>query len=165
MKKQLLLCLFIFNSTFLLAQLNLTDFNNQRIQNSKKAMTVLGTWAVGNILVGGIGMTQTEGQTKAFHQMNAGWGAINLVIAGFGYYNAMQTDPASLTLANSITEHHKIQKVLLFNAGLDIGYMLGGLYLTERAKNSPDKADQFRGFGKSIIMQGAFLFVFDVSVM
>lgn len=96
--------------------------------------------------------------------MNALWNTVNLGIAGFGYYSAFKTDPASFDLYQTISEQHKIQKVLLFNAGLDIGYMATGLYLRERAKNTSnaEKALKFKGWGKSIILQGGFLFVFDV---
>jgi hypothetical protein len=42
---------------------------------------------------------------------------------------------------------------------LDIAYIAGGLYLKERGLRI-DK-DKFVGFGKSIILQGAFLLTFD----
>ena len=42
--------------------------------------------------------------------------------------------------------------------------MLGGLYLTERSKNTKKAPERMKGFGKSILHQGAFLFVFDLSV-
>lgn len=50
----------------------------------------------------------------------------------------------------------------MLNIGLDAAYMLGGAYLLERAKNNITNLDRFTGFGKSILMQGAFLFVFDI---
>lgn len=57
-----------------------------------------------------------------------------------------------------------MQKILLFNAGLDVGYMLGGVYLLERGKREVKNAERLRGFGRSILLQGAFLFVFDLSL-
>ena len=62
----------------------------------------------------------------------------------------------------STEEQYKIQKILLFNAGLDIGYMLGGAYLIERSKNTANNPERLRGFGKSIILQGGFLFAYDL---
>ena len=96
--------------------------------------------------------------------MNAIWNGVNLAIAGLGYLNARKARAADFNLTKSIKEHHKFQKILLFNAGLDIGYMVGGLYLMERGKNQSEQGDrdQMRGFGKSIILQGGFLFVFDL---
>ena len=39
---------------------------------------------------------------------------------------------------------------------------MGGLYLTERAKRPDVNSDQLKGFGNSIMLQGAFLMVFDL---
>ena len=77
---------------------DLTQFNEIRLNTNTKGLTVLGTWAAGNIAVGSIMMTRTEGEAKYFHQMNLAWGGINLALAGFGYYNAMSTNPDSFSL-------------------------------------------------------------------
>ncbi|NJN78004.1 MAG: hypothetical protein HC803_06435 [Saprospiraceae bacterium] len=77
---------------------DLTQFNELRLETNTKGLTILGTWAFGNLTVGSIMASRTEGETKYFHQMNAGWGAINLAIAGFGYYTALYTDVSSFTL-------------------------------------------------------------------
>ena len=45
------------------------------------------------------------------------------------------------------------------NAALDLGYMAGGLYLKERGLRREN--DRLVGFGKSVILQGAFLMAFD----
>lgn len=128
-------------------------------------MTILGTWALGNIAVGATLMGKREGEDKYFHQMNLGWGAVNVALAGFGYYTASKTDPATLDLYASMNAQHQLQKILLLNTGLDIGYMLGGAYLIEHSKNTAldKKPERLEGFGKSIILQGAFLFVFDLT--
>lgn len=143
--------------------LELTDFNTARLERQKTAMLVLGAWAVGNIGSGLALRGQQQGSTRYFHDMNAGWGAVNLVIAGLGYWGSHKADPGSFDLTASIHEHHKIQKILLFNAGLDVGYVLGGAYLIERSKNTTNRPERLEGFGKSIAMQGAFLFVFDLA--
>lgn len=157
---------FTLCSSLLFAQSEaLLDFNQTRLQKQKRAMTVLGTWAVANIAVGAALQGNREGSDKYFHQMNIGWNAVNLGIAALGYWGVARTDPAALDLSQSISEAHRFQKILLFNAGLDVGYMLGGAYLIERAKNTaPDKNPaRLDGFGRSIVLQGAFLFVFDLA--
>ena len=143
----------------------LLDFNQDRLQKQKRAMLVLGSWAVANMAVGASLQGNATGTTKYFHQMNLGWNAVNLAIAGFGYWGVARLDLGSFDLAASIHEAHRFQKILLFNAGLDVGYMLGGLYLTERSKNTPiDKnPERLKGFGRSILLQGAFLFAFDLT--
>lgn len=163
MKKAITTLLFL-QLVFLLAAQNiqLEAFNEKRIETNKKAMLVLGGWAIGNIATGSILMGQKEGKDKYFHQMNLGWGAINLGIASFAYLSAAKSDPAQFNTFQSMQEHYGIQKILLFNAGLDMAYMAGGAYLIERSKNTESRPERLRGFGESIILQGAFLFVFDI---
>lgn len=140
----------------------LFQFNDQRIKKQKTAMIILGSWAIGNIAVGGILRGQHQGVERSFHEMNIGWNVVNLGIATFGLISASKTDISALGLYESIQDHHGFQKTLLFNAGLDIGYMLGGAYLIERSKNVSKNSARLEGFGKSIILQGGFLFAFDL---
>ncbi|TXF91542.1 hypothetical protein FUA23_02260 [Neolewinella aurantiaca] len=144
-------------------QLDLPTFNQQSLDHQKTAMLTLGGWAVANIATGVALQGSADGATKHFHRMNALWNGVNLAIAGLGYYSALKSDPAAWDLATSLSKHQGFQKVLLFNAGLDVGYIMGGLYLTERAKRPDVNADQLKGFGQSIMLQGAFLMVFDLA--
>ncbi len=163
--KLLLVLLFLGFANMLLGQdPALLDFNTQRLKINRTAMTVLGGWAIGNLASGALLTGQKTGKAKYFHQMNLGWGAINLGIAGFAYYNAVKTDPASFDLLGSLKEQEKITRILLFNAGLDVGYIMGGAYLRERAKTTTKNPERLAGFGESIILQGAFLLVFDLAV-
>lgn len=141
----------------------LLDFNQQSINHQKTAMLTLGGWAVVNIGAGLALRGSSEGAPREFHTMNALWNTVNLGIAGLGYYTALQSDPASWDLATSLGKHQNFQKILLFNAGLDVGYIMGGLYLTERSKRPGVNTDQLKGFGNSIMLQGAFLMVFDLA--
>jgi hypothetical protein len=144
-------------------QVDLPSFNQQSLDHQKTAMLTLGGWAVANIAAGATLQGSADGSTKHFHRMNALWNGVNLAIAGLGYYTAMKSDPAAWDLATSLSSHNGFQKVLLFNAGLDVGYIMGGLYLTERAKRPDVNSDQLKGFGRSIMLQGAFLMVFDLA--
>ena len=93
--------------------------------------------------------------------MNAFWNVVNLGIAGAGYYFTLKGDmPASS--AAFMSDQISFQKILLFNAGLDIAYIVGGLYMLEKSKNSLDKADRWKGYGRSLLLQGAFLLSFDL---
>jgi glucose uptake protein GlcU len=164
--KKIYLSLFLTLSFgYLFAQtVDLQHFNEIRLNKTKTAMTILGTWAVGNIAVGSVLASKKEGEDKAFHQMNALWNGVNLTLAGFGLYSAVTADPASFGLFETFNEQQKLQKILLFNAGLDVGYMAGGLYFREKGKNTLDleKSVKYKGWGKSILLQGAFLFAFDL---
>lgn len=162
----LLCCFFVLCCNSLYAQglgLDLLTFNQQSLDHQKTAMLTLGGWAVTNIAAGAVLQGSADGSMKHFHRMNVMWNGVNLAIAGLGYYTAIKSDPAAWDLATSLSKHQGFQKVLLFNAGLDVGYIMGGLYLTERAKRPDVNSDQLKGFGRSIMLQGAFLMVFDLA--
>lgn len=164
MKKSFLTIFFLCFVLFSWSQISeLEQFNQVRLQKQKVSMLVLGSWAVGNIALG-LGLyNQHQGEERYFHLMNAGWNVVNLGLATAGYLAAIKTDPASFGLFESINEQHKLQKIFLFNAGLDVGYVLGGLYLRERGKRVEKNPERLRGFGKSVILQGSFLFAFDLA--
>ena len=124
-------------------------------------MFVLGGWAVANIGLGLAMRTQTSGAEKQFWTMNAGWNGVNIALAGFGLYGAY-TGATDLSLAETTTELHSIQKVLLFNAGLDVGYMATGMWLRERGKRPVKHADRWTGWGNALLIQGGFLLAFDL---
>lgn len=136
----------------------LEDFNSVRLEYNQKGMLILGSWAVGNMIWGGIGASQTSGEVKAFHQMNLYWNAVNLAIAGFGYWQATKEVPGT-DFWSTLDAQQGLEKVLLVNAALDVAYMAGGLYLKERGLRKDN--ERLIGFGKSIILQGAFLMAFD----
>lgn len=156
--------LFVFVPVFLNAGNadTLTDTNAQRLQLQKTGMITLGAWAVGNIAMGGIGMSQASGSRYHFHQMNLFWNVVNLGIAAGGYYGAASASPSGVTALHTLNEFHAFNKILLLNAGLDVAYMVGGLYLKERAKTATKRKNMLQGFGSSVIIQGGFLLAFDL---
>ena len=141
----------------------LGEFIESRNNLNENGMLVLGSWALGNIALGGIMTARESGSKKYFHQMNAGWNVVNLAIAGFGYYNAINADTV-LTLYKSFSEQKTIENILLLNAGLDVGYMMAGLWLAEKSKNNSKNKNRLKGYGQSLVLQGCFLFVFDLSL-
>ena len=144
------------------AQTTLRDWNEQRFQRTEKAMWVLGGWAAANVLVGAVGMGRTSGERRAFHQMNLGWGVVNLGLAGYGLWTATHGDPTALDGWASYEALQRTRRIFLFNAGLDAGYVMAGFWAQERSKNVARHAERWRGFGRSLVLQGAFLFAFDL---
>ena len=140
----------------------LAAFNHQRLSINQTGMMTLGTWAVGNFIVSGIGWHRNKGSSMYFHQGNVMWNTVNLTLAGFGLYGAWTAIPESIGLAQTISEHYSMEKILLFNAGLDVGYMATGLFLMERARHIEKQAERFKGYGQALIVQGGFLFLFDL---
>ena len=140
------------------------QYELQRQEINRSAMLVLGSWAVGNMLVGTYGHFNTSGQVREFHQFNFMWNVVNLGIATFGYYQALNVDPMSLGHVDILKEYNTLQNILLLNVGLNVSYMATGLYLRERSRNSVKHGDRLKGYGNSLLLQGAFLFLFDTSL-
>ncbi|GAB3947071.1 hypothetical protein GCM10028805_18660 [Spirosoma harenae] len=140
----------------------LREFSEQRIRHQKTLGLTLGSYALANIAIGAIGASQTVGETKSFHKMNMYWNLVNLGIAGAGFLSSLKQNADQETLSDAVRKQETMKQILLLNVGLDVAYVIGGGYLRERADNHPDKADQLRGYGKSIMLQGGFLFAFDL---
>ena len=139
------------------------SFHQNRMNINETAMLVLGSWAAGNILVGTYGNFKSSGEAKYFHQFNAMWNVVNLGIAAFGYLNAVNYEPSSITKLEILNEYSSLQSFLLLNAGLDVAYIATGFYLKERSKNS-SSSERLRGYGNSLLLQGGFLLAFDVAL-
>lgn len=161
MKKLLLLLLIIF-STEAKAQDSLSNFNQKRNEINQTGMKVLGGWAIANITIGSVGFYKTKGTTKYFHQMNIFWNIVNLGIATAGFYGAKEASSKSYSITRSISEQHKTERILLINAGLDVAYIAGGWYLNKRGISK--SSDRLHGYGNAVILQGAFLLLFDSSM-
>jgi hypothetical protein len=154
--------LFLFISTVSFAQ-PLLQFNQERLNTDKNLMIGLGSWATANFLVSGVGWsTVSEGEAHYFHQMNVLWNTVNIGLAIPGYFKAKKSNP-NLNFDKSILTQHKTEKIFLINTGLDIAYISAGLLLRSNAKINLSKRDQFNGFGNSLLMQGGFLFLFDLT--
>jgi len=126
----------------------------------QNGMLVLGSWAVGNFAVSGYQMTRTKGTTYYFHQMNVFWNSVNMAIAVGGYLGAGQM--TGLSPLELYDEYNNFSKILLFNTGLDVAYVMTGLYLRERSGNVQKHTKRLKGYGNSLILQGGFLFAFDL---
>lgn len=140
---------------------NYQEFYQTSLSTNKTGMYVLGGWAVGNIITGGIGWSNNSGEKMYFNQMNLFWNTVNLSIAGIGLYNNTNPDFLSLTNSELLKEHIKTENIYLINAGLDVLYMGAGFYMQKIAENKK-RTDLLNGYGKSVIIQGGFLFVFDL---
>ncbi|MBK6680328.1 MAG: hypothetical protein IPG53_10015 [Ignavibacteriales bacterium] len=161
MKKTLLLLIFL--PLFVLAQdvvPSLKEFEDTKYEINRTGMLVLGGWALANIVSGTTLSFTTKGEAKYFNQFNALWNTVNLGLALNGLFN---TGTDSLSLLNSVTGHQTLQNIFVLNAGLDLAYIATGLFLKEKAKNS-DKKDILNGYGNSLLVQGAFLLVFDAAM-
>jgi hypothetical protein len=88
-----------------------------------------------------------------------GWGAINAAIAAIGGRAAQARQAALPDPGDPLIqagERRSLLRLLGINSLLDIGYVLGGGYLARA------EAPERRGHGLGVIIQGAFLFFFDL---
>jgi hypothetical protein len=119
-------------------------------------------WSLLSMIVGGVlsGRRQNPDQ-RGFGQQALGWGAIDALIALVGWSMARKraADPSAQTEEAKRKETHNLRSLLWINSGLDLLYIAGGWLLTRRADSS---GRGWRGHGWGIVVQGAFLLLFDL---
>ena len=150
----------IVNTSF--AQTNtLPLFEKKRIAIDKTGMTVLGGWAIANMGVSAFSIGSDNRQTHYFHEMNLIWNGFNLGLAGLGYLSARKAKFNNIKFAEVLNHQNKSEKTFLFNAGLDVAYIAGGAWLSEKAKSKMDPS-KLTGYGNGVMVNGGFLLLFDV---
>ena len=138
-----------------------SQYQNDFNKINENLMLGLGSYAVTNFIVGGIGYATSEDQAiKHFHEMNVMWNTVNLGLAVPGYLKAKRGGKA-LTLEEMVKEQKKTETIFLVNDVLDLGYIATGIWMRNEAVNQGDRADMFKGYGNSLILQGSFLLAFD----
>jgi hypothetical protein len=137
-------------------------YNSQRIHTNKKGMLVLGSWGIANVAAGGLGyFTAKTGEWRYFHEMNALWGVVNAGIAGVGFAGARKELSAHLNYRQSYDRYLSNKKLYLVNACLDVVYIGTGVGLASYGSSAKSNAEICKGFGKSLVLQGVFLLLFD----
>ena len=157
--RALLLAMLIGSQT-VLAQV--ADYKRDYNKINEHLMLTLGSYAVGNFAVSGAGyFTAQDEYTKHFHEMNVMWNTVNFGLALPGYFKAKK-NAGDWDAAEMERQQRKTQSIFLINSAVDIGYIATGMYLRGEAENRPDESDMFRGYGDSMVLQGSFLFAFDL---
>lgn len=118
-------------------------------------------WAVLSVICGAL-MQFTSDRGRGAGTQFFGWGIINLLIAWFGHRNTTSKYQA---LENPYDPHVMqqekvgLRRLLIINSGLDVLYILGGRNL---AAQKSGRSPYLRGIGAGIIIQGAYLLIFDL---
>jgi hypothetical protein len=102
----------------------------------------LGRWAAGSVAVGAL-LSVPRG-TRGFGRQTLAWGAVDGAIALVGSRRRAARGP---------TDPERLRRVLLVNAGLDVGYLATGAWLVRDGR--------WRGDGAAVVVQGLFLLVLD----
>jgi len=151
----------ILHSSILFGQSTYPEFALQSQRQIETGMYILGGWALGNMAVGALGWKRNTGTTMYFHQMNVFWNVANLGIVTYSFLGNTGFDPAILNADEIMSGHERFQKIFLVNAGLDILYISGGLVLRRLSISAQRRSEMLSGYGRSLILQGSFLFLFD----
>jgi hypothetical protein len=131
-----------------------------RYNKNKSNMTVLAAWAGINIIQGSISATNATGSGPYFFRMNAYWNIVNLGIASVGLFQLRKEWTKKYSFTQNQLAQQKLEKILLLNTGLDLAYITTGFLLKERG-NSRNNLQNI-GYGNSLLLQGAFLLIFDL---
>lgn len=127
----------------------------------QRALAPLLVWGAGNVVIGAGALRQKDPISKQIGLQAVVWGAINLVIAVLSRNGsrrkAAQHAEGQLTTQDAAAARRSLRRILLINIGLDAGYLLTSLVLLRGAARHPKR----RGMGLGILIQGAFLFVYD----
>ena len=153
----------------LVALLALPPVNGQETQRgnlpvlTRRGMLVLGGWAIGSIAIGvGGAFVAADPTWQAFWATTAGWNVVNLALAVGSLTAPARPAPPD----DPVAAHHRLEKLLLFNAGLDVGYMATGAWAWDRGASGTGwgalEPDQLTGLGQAVLVQGAFLLIFDL---
>lgn len=137
----------------------LNEYNKKRVKITKQSMAVLAGWGVTNLIYSGVSVGFAKGSDKYFHRMNLIWGSVNFTLGGIGYLAIKNKD--GLSFLQSLKKQTSNEKMFLFNTGLDVAYIAGGIYIKEKAKRNTGNPDRDKGYGNSIIVQSLALFLFD----
>lgn len=125
---------------------------------------ILAIWALLNLVAGGTSMFFSEGESHQFHHMNAAWGSINLMVAGLLWYRIRHIGPW-LPAAVLHVRRAKFRRFLLANIGLDLAFVAIGYWLHQQQSISVELQNLYRGFGNSVMIQGAGLLTLDLSTL
>lgn len=145
------------------------QYNRELNTHSRNGMIALGSWGVGNIIVGTAGALTTEKGSMmfSFHLMNASWNVVNLGIALPAYFGARKRLNKQYDIPGSFKLQRQLETLYAINLAADVLYVGSGVFLQEfgnRYSNNQVR-DSFKGMGYSLILQGGFLLLFDAVML
>jgi hypothetical protein len=110
-------------------------------------------WSILSLLFGFYAWFATNEFGRGFGIQAVAWGAVDAAIAVVGARTAARRK----STVDPKKEAVFIRKVLWVNFGLDVLYILGGLWVIQ-----PHSGMFWQGTGWGIVLQGSFLFIFDL---
>lgn len=130
-----------------------------------KSMPVLLGWGIASSLVGLVLLPDKRERIKQFGLQFFIWGIVDAIIALLALRSAGRQQQAwednQITPQQESRDKARFEQIVAVNALLDLGYIAGGWRLASGGGEDMRK----RGAGEGIILQGAFLFVWDVLLL
>ena len=120
-----------------------------------RLLGVLRAWGIGSAVAGALAMLSRSQVLRHIGIQAVAWGAIDAALAWFGRRGARAKIASGAT--DGATQARRLRTILLVNAGLDVGYIAGGLVLARSARGRSDRL----GAGLGIAVQGVFLLCYD----
>ncbi len=138
------------------------DFDERFGGILRKHLAILGWWCFLNLGIGIPALFFTQSTLWYFMLMNISWAFINFAVVLFIFDHVCYRRFAKGNTFDCFEVHWHVERMLLLNIGLDTAYIFAGLYLrTVGLLPGMAHADLWLGFGWSVILQGAFLFLLD----
>ena len=122
----------------------------------------LAAWSLLSIAAGAALLRGGRPFQRALGTQNIVWGIIDGAIA-LGGQQAAENKQASATPTDDGAHARQLRRVLWLNAGLDLLYIVGGLRLFSSRPALPSHRLDRKGHGIGIMVQGAFLLIFDLA--
>lgn len=128
----------------------------------RRTLPVLLGWAAVSMVAGSFWWRSSRHWLRGLGSQFLGWGLINGLIALFGLRsaraNAAKYEQDRISKSEMKMQSQRFENILWVNTGLDIGYLLSGTWIINRAGDN----DHRKGIGWGIIFQGGFLFIWDL---
>jgi hypothetical protein len=135
--------------------MNIWDFSTRLTRR-------LFVWSVLSVLISALTFLSADPFLRGLSIQFFAWGVIDGVIALFGARASAKKQASIQEAGRSEVETKEarwLSRILWINIGLDVFYVLGGFWLMQTwGADSP----LWRGHGVGIVIQGGFLFFFDL---
>lgn len=116
-------------------------------------------WAILSMLVGAVLLLLGNPFWQGFGIQAIAWGSVDGIIVLFGRRRVNQAMGKHADEGRIAQEANKIRKILWINTGLDVLYIASGVIIILTLGRT---SSFWQGNGWGIIIQAAFLFVFDL---
>jgi MFS family permease len=141
----------------------LEQFRKAHRRTQLAGMGVLTGWAVANIAGGIAGAVLVEGDGRFVHQANAAWNTVNLALGIAGLVSNGRRLPKVRSAADARRLSRRTIRTYAINAVLDVVYIAAGTLMAELGRQHGQ--ERVQGYGSAVVLQGAWLFAFDVGMM